>query len=485
MSAIRLLPAAGTRATLAIDGPASATWNTVMEAVAEGPLGNQAALAAVADGTWVACAGTFTASANPTNAAATGTLTLTGQPSDTQTCTIDVKVYTFQTVLTNVDGNVLIGATASDTIDNLIAAITLGAGGGSTYAAATTLHPTVTAAAGAGDTMTATAKTRGTGGNSIATTETMSNASWGGATLSGGTTETVTIDTTVYTFKASGNVTTAFDVLIGASASDTLDNFIAAVNDTGTEGTHYGTGTTEHTTVRAYAGAGDTMVVHSRPEVLAAAGTLIATTETCAACAWGATTLGDGTDGTNVTFGVSGTTVTVHYANGFSTVEDFEAAVAASTSVLAVMNVKTAGTTQLYLLIVGDDDFSATNFTAGGAASSAAPTITSATAGVPAPHLCDEALFLLANVDTATGTTKTATGTLWGFSPVTALWAPIGAINGGGTIAEVASDRLSYCEIIRGLRRFSRFYFQIGALGGAGTEVAVYLDCTPADTSTR
>jgi hypothetical protein len=120
-------------------------------------------------------------------AAATGVLTLTGNASNTETVTIDTKTYTFQTVLTDVDGNVLIGATASDSIDNLIAAITLGSGAGTLYAASTTLHPTVTAAAGAGDTMDATAKKKGETGNSIATTDTMASGSWGGATLSGGT----------------------------------------------------------------------------------------------------------------------------------------------------------------------------------------------------------------------------------------------------------------------------------------------------------
>lgn len=122
----------------------------------------------------------------PTGVAATGVLTLTGQPLDTETVVLDTKTYTFQTVLTDVDGNVLIGATASDSLDNLIAAIMLGAGSGTKYAASMTLHPTVTAVAGAGDTMDVTAKTKGTGGNSIATTETLTNGSFGGATLSGG-----------------------------------------------------------------------------------------------------------------------------------------------------------------------------------------------------------------------------------------------------------------------------------------------------------
>lgn len=123
----------------------------------------------------------------PPAVAATETLTFTGQPLDTETVTLDAKVYAFQTVLTDVDGNVLIGAAASDSLDNLIAAITLGAGAGTKYATSMTLHPTITAVAGAGDTMGATAKKKGTAGNSRATTETLTNGSFGGATLSGGT----------------------------------------------------------------------------------------------------------------------------------------------------------------------------------------------------------------------------------------------------------------------------------------------------------
>jgi hypothetical protein len=118
--------------------------------------------------------------------AATGTLTNTGNYANTETVTTGTKAYTFQTVLTNVDGNVLIGATASDSLDNLIAAINLAAGAGTLYAAATTANGFVSAAAGAGDTMDATALKSGTFGNTIASTETSANASWGAATLTGG-----------------------------------------------------------------------------------------------------------------------------------------------------------------------------------------------------------------------------------------------------------------------------------------------------------
>lgn len=120
--------------------------------------------------------------------AATGTLTFVANPADTDPVVIGSRTYTFQTVLTNVAGHVLIGATASDSLDNLIAAINLGAGSGVKYAAATTQHPTVTAAAGAGDTMVVTAQAKGTAGNAIATTETFTNAGnvWGAVTLTGG-----------------------------------------------------------------------------------------------------------------------------------------------------------------------------------------------------------------------------------------------------------------------------------------------------------
>ena len=128
-----------------------------------------------------------------TGVPATGTLTAIANFANTETVTIGTKTYTFLSVLVNVDGNVLIGASASDSLDNLIAAIGLGAGSGTVYAAATTLHPTAFAAPGAGDTLIATAKAGGTAGNAIASTDTAINASWGGATLAGGANTSVMI----------------------------------------------------------------------------------------------------------------------------------------------------------------------------------------------------------------------------------------------------------------------------------------------------
>lgn len=106
--------------------------------------------------------------------AATGTLTATGNPSATATITIGTTTYTIVADLTApaVPFEVKKGDTASDTLDNLIAAINAAAGAGSTYGTGTTAHPTVTAAAGDGNTVVITAKTKGVAGNSIATTDT-------------------------------------------------------------------------------------------------------------------------------------------------------------------------------------------------------------------------------------------------------------------------------------------------------------------------
>ena len=117
---------------------------------------------------------------------ANGTLTLTGNAANTQTVTIGSRTYTFQTVLTNVAGNVLIGASASDSLDNLIASITAGAGSGTLYAAATTVHPDLTASAGSGDTMVVSAKLPGSNGNKIGLSETLASGSWSYTSLRGG-----------------------------------------------------------------------------------------------------------------------------------------------------------------------------------------------------------------------------------------------------------------------------------------------------------
>lgn len=347
MSAIRLLPAANTRASLAVDGPASATWNTVVEAVAEGPPGNLVTLAAVADAVRASL--------------------------DLDTVTGD--------------------------LDTIVEAVELGVAG-----------------------------------NDI-TVEVVGDS---------GAAEGVTIDedldalTVVIHFETA--VSTVGDVETAITATATLIQVKTA-----------GTGAT---------------VLDAATDETAAPEPLVG--------------------GVDFGFTVSGNDITLHFATGETLVSEVEAEIAADAAVAALMRVKTAGTTQAYELVVTDDDFSATNLTGGGVTSSAAPTLTDANAGKHTPLTADQVLLLLRNVDTATGTTKTVVGgKLWGFSPVTERWYLIGAINNGNDVAETSTDAINYCELVVGARGFTRFAFSFTSLGGAGTEVEVYLDCFPANSTTH
>lgn len=118
---------------------------------------------------------------------ASQTLTSSGtNVSDADTCTIGSKVYTFQTSLTNVDGNVKIGASASATLDNLKAAINLGSGAGTTYATAMTLHPSARATTKTSTTLVVKAKVPGVAGNLINTSKSAATLSWGSTVMASG-----------------------------------------------------------------------------------------------------------------------------------------------------------------------------------------------------------------------------------------------------------------------------------------------------------
>jgi Phage tail tube protein len=129
-----------------------------------------------------------------TGTRATGTLTASGQPANSDTVTIQGKVYTFQTTLTDADGNVQIGATLAATLLNLARAINLEGSPGTHYALSTTENAHVTASATA-TTVVVTAKVPGTPSNAYTTVESSTNLSWGGATLAGGVNGTVTWST--------------------------------------------------------------------------------------------------------------------------------------------------------------------------------------------------------------------------------------------------------------------------------------------------
>lgn len=127
----------------------------------------------------------------PTLAAATSTLTSTGAFTDTQTVTCGGKTYTSQTTLTNVDGNFLIGADQTASHANLMAAINLSAGAGTTYAAAMTRNKLVKATSADGTHTVIAAKIKGTVGNLFATTETQTNASWTSTVMANGSGDVV------------------------------------------------------------------------------------------------------------------------------------------------------------------------------------------------------------------------------------------------------------------------------------------------------
>ncbi len=152
---------------------------------------------ASADLTAISYIAESTAGVTPNNGvAASATLTFTGQPSNNDTVTINGVVYTFQTTLTNVAGNVKISAVdAADTIVNLRNAVNRGAGAGSRYAAATVHHPNVTATS-TSTTLVATAIFPGTSGNAFTKAESGSSTSWdaggGGTTFSAGTNSSTT-----------------------------------------------------------------------------------------------------------------------------------------------------------------------------------------------------------------------------------------------------------------------------------------------------
>lgn len=130
----------------------------------------------------------------PAAVKAVGTLTLNSAPLNNETVVIGTTTYTFKAALTPANWEVLIEATASDSIDNLVWAINNTAGHPGKFQVPNA-HPDVTAAPGAGDTMDVEAIVAGTKGNLIATTETLSDvlSVWGNPTLTTGAGDVVVL----------------------------------------------------------------------------------------------------------------------------------------------------------------------------------------------------------------------------------------------------------------------------------------------------
>lgn len=133
------------------------------------------------------------AGVTPDNGArASNVLTATLNFTAAETVTIGSKVYTFQTSLTNVDGNVKIGTDLEESLENLANAINLSGGvPGTDYALVMSKNTQVSAVSNA-TTLTVTALVGGTAQNTVATTELTANSSWASVTLLGGTDSTNT-----------------------------------------------------------------------------------------------------------------------------------------------------------------------------------------------------------------------------------------------------------------------------------------------------
>lgn len=184
-------------------------------------------------------------SAGATRAA--GTLTFTGVVADTETVVVGGVTFEFDTnnAYTADRVQVYVGSdvTATNAILQLIKAIN---------ASATC---TVTAEYGTASTLIVRAKTPGAAGNTIASTETCANASWGGATLASGA--------------------DASNLVAGAA-------LLAAINACGTVLCTAEAGATANIVICTAKSPGD-------------AGNL-ASTETCANAAWGGATFTGGAD---------------------------------------------------------------------------------------------------------------------------------------------------------------------------------------------
>lgn len=214
-------------------------------------------------------------------------------PTAAGTVTVDGRVFTFRAAANMNDAtDVLIGATAAATTANLCEKLNQVA--------------SITAALTTSLTITVTAKTPGTGGNSIAISENADHTSWAGAAiaLSGGlAAETVTIGTTVYTF-TDGPCDVAYKVAIGSTLTISLANLLNAINGDVLSG-GFNASTPAHDSVVAYSSDATTLVIYAN--VVGASLNALATTETCADAAWGGATLVDGvaTTASTVTIGAN------------------------------------------------------------------------------------------------------------------------------------------------------------------------------------
>ncbi len=230
-------------------------------------------------------------------------LTIAEAGQDGDTFTLDDRVYTLETSLSNVDGNIAIGGSEAQTKLNIIAAIDLSGTAGVDYATLMTAHATVTAvSAFTGDLAVFTAVAFGTGGNSLVSTETFAgstnvfDATTFGTEVLGVAHDTFTIASKVYTLQDTLTNTDG-NIWDGGSEAQTKLNIVSAINLTGNAGTDYATAMTAHPTVGIATFTTDTAILTA--DTGGTDGNAIVSTETFAHAnnVFDATTLGTTTLG--------------------------------------------------------------------------------------------------------------------------------------------------------------------------------------------
>jgi len=174
----------------------------------------------------------YTLKTNLTETKATNTVTdAAGVPANNATAVVNGRTYTFKTALTPANDEVLING-QNGSMTNLANAIN-GTGGtpGTDYQVATAnAHVTALATT---TTCTLTSRLIGTASNAYTLAVTGANLARGSATFSGGVNAVVD------------------EIDISSTAALTFANVVKAINDSGTEGTDYSTGTVVNVDVTA------------------------------------------------------------------------------------------------------------------------------------------------------------------------------------------------------------------------------------------
>ena len=211
------------------------------------------------------------------------TLTFNSElPHDGDTVILGMTTYTFKDALTPTAGQVLIEATVTATIDNLVAAVSGGAGAGTKYAIGTSdISAVITPTKASADTFKVVYYVVGTLGNGFDTLGTLTHATWGHEHLQGGI-----------------EPQAANDVLIGLSVEISIDNLVLAITLGAGIGTYYGTGTTVNALATAVKASAATMTATNKIKGVIGNSTAIAEGLADGSWAAGATFLSGGIDGT-------------------------------------------------------------------------------------------------------------------------------------------------------------------------------------------